>query len=237
MAQNSNNKVKLQAAGNGLRVTFRASPQVTENRNVNYTALEPLHAPGQIQVYKNTSSRSFSVSDLKLISRTTQEADDNLKILWRLRGWTMPRFGNSSTLSGFQLESRRRKVAGEPTPYFQNTPEHQSEKQRYFGTELLGAPPEILYLSVYSHEVGKTSTSGKTNVNTWSVSQHINKVPVVLQQLTIPYPNDVDYINTSSGVPMPIIMNLDLQLLETHSPNSYEAFSLNNFKNGTLVGF
>ena len=240
MAQDSNNKVKLQAAGNGLRVTFRASPQVTENRNVNYTALEPLHAPGQIQVYKNTSSRSFSISDLKLISRTTQEADDNLKILWRLRGWTMPRFGNSSTLTADQ-----RLVRSDPELYGTRNdvgpgdfPNGQKGFDDYFGgPELLGAPPEVLYLSVYSHNVGKTSTSGKTNVNTWSVSQHINRVSVVLQQLTIPYPNDIDYINTSSGVPMPIIMNLDLQLLETHSPNSYEAFSLSNFKNGTLVGF
>ena len=239
MARDSNNKVKLQAAGTGLRVTFRASPQVTENRNVNYTALEPLHAPGQIQVYKNTSSRSFSVSDLKLISRTTQEADDNLKLLWTLRGWTMPRFGNSSTLSARERDNRNdpfnAKDVGQYGPG--DFPSHAEFEQYAFGTELLGAPPEVLYLSVYSHAVGKTSTSGKTNVNTWSVSQHINRVPVVLQQLTIPYPNDVDYINTSAGVPMPIIMNLDLQLLETHSPNSYEAFSLNNFKNGTLVGF
>ena len=232
MARDSNNKVKLQAAGNGRRVTFRASPTVTENRNVNYNALEPLHAPGQIQVYKNTSSRSFSVSDLKLISRTTQEADDNLKILWRLRGWTMPRFGNSSTLSSPQRRERERGGRNDAFEVF------GKEKTDFiYGVELLGAPPEVLYLSVYSHNVGSDRTSGKPGSFDWVIAQHINKVPVVLQQLTIPYPNDVDYINTSRGVPMPIIMNLDLQLLETHSPNSYEAFSLNNFKNGTLVGF
>ena len=234
MARDSNNKVKLQAAGTGLRVTFRTSPQVTENRNVNYSALEPLHAPGQIQVYKNTSSRSFSISDLKLISRTTQEADDNLKILWRLRGWTMPRFGNSSTLSTPQ---RLKRELGLET--FAETEDRLGNESATFihGTELLGAPPEVLYLSVYSHNVGSDRTSGKPGTFDWVVAQHINKVPVVLQQLTIPYPNDIDYINTSRGVPMPIIMNLDLQLLETHSPNSYETFSLDNFKNGTLVGF
>lgn len=240
MAKDSNNKVKLQAAGNGLRVTFRASPTVTENRNVNYNALEPLHAPGQIQVYKNTSSRSFSVSDLKLISRTTKEADDNLKTLWRLRAWTMPRFGNSSTLT-----SGQRLVRSDPLFYGTRSsvgpgdfPDGQKGFDNYFGgPELLGAPPEVLYLSVYSHNVGSDGTSGKPGTFDWVIAQHINKVPVVIQQLTIPYPNDIDYINTSEGVPMPIIMNIDLQLLETHSPNSYEKFSLDNFRNGTLTGF
>ena len=42
--------------------------------------------------------------------------------------------------------------------------------------------------------------------------------------------NDVDYINSSSGTPVPIIMNLDLTLIETHSPNKYERFSLDDFK-------
>lgn len=233
MAQGSNNKVKLLAAGNGLAVTFRASPTVTENRNVNYSALEPLHAPGQIQVYKNTNSRSFSVSDIKLISRTTREADNNLKTLWRLRGWTMPRFGNSSTLDGTNRLFRRLALTQTDDELFFD----ESDKRNLQGTELLGAPPEVLYLSVYSYEVGTVSSSGKKGTTNWAISQHINKVPVVIQQLTIPYPNDIDYINTSNGIPMPIIMNLDLQLLETHSPNAYEAFSLNDFKNGTLVGF
>ena len=79
--------------------------------------------------------------------------------------------------------------------------------------------------------------NGKTGTEVWQSAQHINRVPVVIQQLTIPYPNDVDYINTSKGVPMPIIMNLDISLIETHSPNAYEAFSLGDFRAGRLKGF
>ena len=108
----------------------------------------------------------------------------------------------------------------------------------YFGTELLGAPPAVLYLSAYSKTIGSTSKdsqSGSTNV--WKIAQHINRVPVVIQQLTIPYPNDVDYITTSKGVPMPSIMNIDVALLETHSPNSYEGFNFDSFKQGRLQGF
>jgi len=232
-----NNKVRLVSAQNrNRRVNFRASPTVTENRNVNYNALEPLHAPGQIQVYKNTSSRSFSISDLKLISRTQKEADDNMKILWQLRSWTMPQFG-SSTLNDFQVESRNRRARGDLEPYFRKSPEGQREKQEYFGTELLGAPPEVLYLSAYSRDVGSDRVEGKVGTRRWQIAQHLNKIPVVIQQLTIPYPNDVDYITTSNNVPIPIIMNLDLSLIETHSPNAYEAFSLNDFRSGTLRGF
>lgn len=230
-----NNKVKLISAQNRRSVEFRASPQVTENRNVNYTSLEPLHAPGQIQVYKNTSSRSFSISDLKLISRTTEEADANLRILWRLRSWTMPRFGNSSTLSGENRTFRNGMAAGQKDDDIYLS---EKEKRRRIGTELLGAPPEVLYLYAYSKEIGSDPVgTTKPGTSRWQIAQHLNRIPVVIQQLTIPYPNDVDYINTSTNVPMPIIMNLDLSLIETHSPNAYEAFSLDDFRKGRLHGF
>jgi len=235
----SNGKVKLISASNTNRkVTFRATPQVTENRNVNYNALEPLHAPGQIQVYKNTSSRTFSISDLKLISRTTKEADANLKTLWILRAWCMPRFGNSSTLSTAQAFSREARAEGFPLAEYTGEETNRASYERaFFGTELLGAPPEVLLLSAYSQNIGSDSVDAKAGTEVWQIKQHLNRIPVVIQQLTIPYPNDVDYINTSSGVPMPIIMNLDLSLIETHSPNAYEAFSLDDFRRGTLKGF
>ncbi len=231
-------KVRLTAAGiGGDVVSFDASPTVSENRNVNYTSLEPLHAPGQIQVYKNTSSRNFQLSDIKLISRTLNEADRNMEKLWILRAWCMPRFGNNSTtLDSEQRKFRRLRAGGLEIDRDKKLTAAQLVGK--YGTELLGAPPPILYLSAYSKKVGETSTdksSGSTNV--WQVTQHINRVPVVLQQLTIPYPNDTDYVTTSDGVPMPSIMNIDLALLETHSPNSYEGFSLNDFKEGRLQGF
>ncbi len=238
MAGNDSRVKLLSAQDRNRHVHFRASPQVTENRNVNYNALEPLHAPGQIQVYKNTSSRSFSISDLKLISRTTKEADENLKILWQLRSWTMPRFGNSSTLSKDNVQSRNNYQTALNSPKPLTKEELQALYNTNRGTELLGAPPEVLYLYAYSYNIGADPVGPtKPGTSQWQIAQHINRVPVVIQQLTIPYPNDVDYITTSNGVPMPIIMNLDLSLIETHSPNSYEAFSLDDFRNGRLVGF
>lgn len=233
-------KVKLTAANKGGRtISFDASPTVSENRNVNYASLDPLHAPGQIQVYKNTSSRNFQVSDIRLLSRTIKEADRNLRKLWILRSWCMPRFGSSSTLNEKErqnrttFESARAGGQTEEELFFD-----AHDKRNLLGTELLGAPPPILYLSAYSRNLGNTSRNKKSgSTNVWEISQHINRVPVVIQQLTIPYPNDVDYITTSTGVPMPIIMNIDLALIETHSPNAYEGFNLDAYKQGRLQGF
>ncbi len=227
-------KVRLTSAvTGGGTVSFDATPSISENRNVNYTSLEPLHAPGQIQVYKNTSSRSFQLSDIKLVSRTIAEAERNLDKLWMMRAWCMPRFGNSSTLSARNIESRNARRKGTLT---------DSEIDSLYGVtgvELLGAPPPILYLSAYSRTIG-TETSAQNNrgtTNVWQTQQHINRIPVVIQQLSIPYPTDVNYIATSNGTPMPMLMSVDLALLETHSPNSYEAFDLDAFKQGILPGF
>jgi len=224
-------KVRLTAPSQGgLTVSFDASPNISENRNVNYASLEPLHAPGQIQVYKNTSSRNFQISDVRILSRTTEEADSSLRKLWTLRSWCMPRFGKSSTLTNLQRDER---------DFQRNLSEADvAALGDDVGVELLGAPPPILYLSAYSKTIGSSGRKIGENIsNVWQVAQHINRVPVVIQQLTIPYPNDIDYVTTTSGVPMPIMMNLDLALVETHSPNSYENFNLSAFKQGILQGF
>ena len=94
---------------------------------------------------------------------------------------------------------------------------------------MLGAPPDVLYLYAYS---SPTSRDGKSHVN-------INRVPVVLSQLGIQYPDDVDYIHTfyANLEPMPTKMSVTLMLLETHSPFEYEQFSLQNFKAGRLNHF
>ena len=175
-------------------VTFATTPDLIEARNANYKTVDPIHAPGQIAAYQNTSSRNFSISSIRLISRTTIEAEANLKTLWILRSWLMPSFGKST---------------------------------KEEGRELRGSPPPVLYLTAYSKESASNQSPG-----------HINRVPVVLQNLSIPYPSDVDYIPTSKDrIPMPTIMTLDMTLMETHSPNEYENFSISNFRKGILRGF
>lgn len=196
-------KVKLARRSSGVtkyRVVFDVTPEITESRNVNYKAMDPVHAPGQIMVFTNTQSRTFSMSGIKLVSRTPQEAEINLRKLQQLRSWCMPRFGmNSSTADDL-------------------------------GEELLGLPPPVLFLTAYSRS-GTNPDSATLRL------ENINNVPVVITSLTIPYPTDVDYINTPAGVPVARIMTIDVQLTETHSPTEYDNFSLSQFRAGTLRNF
>lgn len=230
-------KVKLVASSarnslsNSNRVVFDVTPDLVENRSVNYKTVDPVHAPGQIFVYGGTLSRTFTISNIKLISRTVEEADLNLRRLWLLRSWTQSHFGKSSTLTSTQINYRDRRSLNELTPEEQSLPLPQ--QQRLAGSELLGRPPEVLLLSAYSRSSTTRLGGGTQN----RIGEHLNRIPVVLQQLTIPYPSDVDFINTSNGVPMPTIMILDMTLAETHSPREYERFSLQDFRSGRLAGF
>lgn len=94
--------------------------------------------------------------------------------------------------------------------------------------ELLGAPPEVLYLYAYA---GDASIRSQSWVN-------IHRVPVVITNLSITYPDDVDYIPTSLGPePFPVRIEVSITLAETHSPMEYENFSLMDFKMGKLEYF
>lgn len=182
-------KIRLVGSKTGYRVVFRVVPDFIENRNVNYKSLDPVHMPGNIQTFQSSSSRTFNISNIKIVSRTIAEATSNLQLLNTMRGWTMPHFGKD--VSG-----------GSETAF--------------------GAPPEVLYLSAFSD----ANSRG-----------HIYKVPVIINQLSIPYPADVDYIATSTGEPFPTIMTVDMNLTETHSPTAYSNFDLAAYRKGDLTNF
>ena len=223
-------KIKLRDADHSLSnsVTFDVTPDLIENRNVNYKTIDPIHAPGQIYVYSGSSSRTFNISNARFVSRNVEEATRNLKRLWLLRSWGMPSFGKS-TITNENLDNRRRRAENMSPTYKRFESQYSlQEKNFLYGKEQLGKPPEVLLLSAYS----KTGGNG-TNQS----MEHINRVPVVIQQLSIPYPSDVDYIPTENGTPMPTIMTIDLTLVETHSPKEYENFSINDYRNGILKGF
>jgi hypothetical protein len=210
------------------RVVFRATPDLTENRNVIYNTIDPVHAPGSINVYQKSSSRSFDMSSIKLISRTVKEADLNLRQLWLLKSWTMPHFGTSS-LTNENRENRERQMRMDRrgmTPGEREQFNEQIRDKNFFGVEFRGAPPSVLYLSAYS----KSSASGIK-------MQHVCDVPVAITQLSIPYPSDVDYIHTSWGVPMPTILQISITLSEMQSPVSLERFSLDHYRSGVLRNY
>jgi hypothetical protein len=218
-------KVKLRSQVTKTVVAFDVTPEITETRNVEYKTISPIHMPGGIHVYSGTASRLFNINNIRLVSRTREEASKNLYRLNILRGWAMPYFGLNNT-------------------------------------RLVGAPPDVLALSAYSTGA-QDSANAETNrgdQNDAASNQsdnflrrtrptNIHNIPVVLQQISIPYPSDVDYVNTApgfvapdgttikEGVPFPTLMTVDMVLLETHSPNEYAQFDLKAYRQGLLENF
>lgn len=192
------------------QVIFDATPEFSESRTVNYKSIDPIHAPGGIYMYANTQARTFSIQG-KLISRSVFEATRNLAYMQYLRTWTMPVFGS---------------IGANPAP----------------GEGILGAPPALLLLTAYatgnpgSQAVQKTvPASDQTPVP--AIGNNIYQVPVIITQLDIPYPSDVDYIPTINQIPVPTIVTVSISLVEAHSPNAYQNFTLQAFKTGNLLFF
>ena len=225
MAYNQH-KVKLRSQVTNTVVAFDATPEITETRNVNYKTLDPIHMPGGIHVYANTSSRIFNINNIRLVSRSREEASKNLYRLNILRSWAMPYFGVNNK------------------------------------TTLVGAPPDVLALTAYSagpqgtanaelHATreGESVVPLDTKLLKRENATNIHNIPVVLQQISIPYPSDTDYIDTvelqpfsdgiviSGGVPFPTVMTIDMVLLETHSPAEFARFSLKDYRAGKLDTF
>ncbi len=226
MAYNKN-KVKLRSQVTNTVIAFDVTPEITETRNVNYKTLEPVHMPGGIHVYGNTASRIFNINNIRLVSRSREEASRNLYRLNILRSWAMPYFGKASS-------------------------------------RLVGAPPDVLALTAYATGLQDSANAvaaaarverlgtGELNATDSGVLErkratNIHQIPVVLQQISIPYPSDTDYIDTvgleigdtviTGGVPFPTIMTVDMILLETHSPAEYADFDLTKYRQGLLDTF
>lgn len=108
------------------------------------------------------------------------------------------------------------------------------------GKALLGAPPEVLYLSAYSNATnsnpgGQTTQQGSSGI--LNKQTNITQVPCVITALSYMYPNDVDYIPTIQGQPFPIVMDISISVVESHSPQELEYFDIFKYRAGALPGF
>lgn len=254
----TNYKVRLVSVYEpSFTVVFSVTPSFAESRTVDYSPVTPVHMPGSIQVYKHTNSRTFSIG-AHFVSRNINDASTNMRYLQMLRSWAMPFFGTgSSTLTQEQQQNRKRTQTqlndlnrsgtaqsqnyatggtAPPSTYEENRQTQirslrsKLQDAEFAGVEALGAPPEVLYLYAYS------SISRSVRVNSPFVN--INQVPVVLTNLSITYPEDVDYIPTwFENEPFPVKMDVSIELAETHSPTEYAKFSLQQYKFGLLTNF
>lgn len=80
------------------RVVFDVMPRIDESASVDYEAITPIHHPGVIQKYRNSSVRSWRIS-ARLISRTSAEATANLTVINMIRAWQKPFFGEGTAAS------------------------------------------------------------------------------------------------------------------------------------------
>ncbi|KKM00693.1 hypothetical protein LCGC14_1801870 [marine sediment metagenome] len=226
-------KVKLVSSVNlRRRVVFDVTPDIAENQNVNYKNIEPIHAPSSFWVYQNTPARAYNLSNIKLISRTIEEATLNLQRVNCLRAWTKPFFGEGTATGGERglVKSQDKARVGSEQDTGQLTltcflPGTTAETDRQVFKKFLGSPPEVILLSAYANK-----TPGETPSN-------ISRVPVIMTQLSLPYPSDVDYIPTEDGTPFPAIMSIDMQLSEAHSPRELRQFDLHRYRRGILTSF
>lgn len=83
--------------GGPNEVTFTVMPKIDETNSAEYEAVNPIHHPGGIQKYKNTSARTWNVS-ARLMSRTVAEATQNLAIVNMIRSWTKPFHGEGTSV-------------------------------------------------------------------------------------------------------------------------------------------
>lgn len=208
-------RIRLREVGSATTrraVVFQTSTEISETRNVNYKTLDPIHGPGTIYAYQNTSSRSYNLSGIKLISRSSEEATRNLARLNLIRSWTVPTFGKYSNSSG---EASTR----------------SSSAFSASNQDVLGAPPKVLEFSAYSDTTRRNNIYRIPTV----ITQLSINYPVDVDY--IPTTDLADTPEIAPNQPFPAIMTIDLNLSETHSPVSYSNFSIADYRNGNLDGF
>lgn len=83
---------KVRLTGPGGEVVFEASAPLSEQRAAEYGNYDIIHMPTALLSYRKTSSRTWTISG-KLVSRTADEANANVRYLDLIRRWLLPDFG------------------------------------------------------------------------------------------------------------------------------------------------
>lgn len=109
-------------------ITLKVMPRISERRDAQYESFTPIHHPGVIQKYKGTNARTWSISG-RLVSRTSQEAQQNLGYINLIRAWLMPFYGEGTA------GSQARKYLGVPPPIITLTA---------YGSKMIGPVKTVL---------------------------------------------------------------------------------------------
>lgn len=201
-------KVKLAHKATGTSVEFDAAPEITESGAVVYKSVDPVHSPGGILVYTNTSNRTFQLSGIKLFSRTNEEATKNFDRLQIIKSWRYPSFGKTADIQTANTDTQ--------------------------GTYQLGQPPAVLEFSAYS-DPNSTGPSGLISKIPVVISNLSIMYPTDCDYIPTGQVQGMNHI--PAGLPMPTIFPIDLSLTEAQMPDNYKNFSLSDFRQGKMLGF
>jgi hypothetical protein len=89
--------VKLKSRVSGGETFYcEVMPAVDEQGSVTYDGVSITHHPGTIEKYITTPSREWTLSNIKLISLTPDDATKNFNYINLLRSWRMPFYGSGT---------------------------------------------------------------------------------------------------------------------------------------------
>lgn len=204
----------------GYILEFLVMPEIVENRTVDYEAVAPAQFPGAFQKYKGTPSVQWSVN-ATLISRTTSEATLNLLHLNRLRGWTMPFFGENThadfkTKLGapppvLKFKGLRKGIIGEVpvviTSLNWNWPRDVDYIPAFSLTDAATTPnipfPTVLQVAIQLVESFSTEQFNQfslTDYRLGNVVEAYNKTVPIPQQTQIPPKTEAQTVQQGSGL-------------------------------------
>jgi len=153
-------------------VEFDISPDMSEDRQVNYLAISEIRAPGSLHLYMGTQGRTFTIN-AKLVTTNDEQAVANYNKMVALRAMTLPEKGYVGVLGD----------EGPPIPV----------RLYGYGMRLHGIPCVVTSLSIpypedvdyYYCEINGVQT-GIPIVNTISVTlQEIRSADELLEQFDI----------------------------------------------------
>lgn len=79
--------------------------------------------------------------------------------------------------------------------------------------------------------------SGPETLILYGYGKNFFRIPVYVNSVNFSFPSDVDYVRSTSGVPMPIVMPVSLTLREARTVQDLQAFNYEQFKAGILPGW
>lgn len=78
------------------QVIFKVQPEISESKSVNYVEISEIRQAASILIFMGSPGRQFTLN-VKLVSRSKQEATKNFEYLHRMKSWGMPKKGEQGS--------------------------------------------------------------------------------------------------------------------------------------------